>query len=416
MQTIKMKNAGMSADERNRLRELARKCAEIARLPETEEKVKAWTAHNKGEGYRPMVVVELNNLDEVEDVPLVCNDPVAKQTEQKLLSYITAHNIGDDTVTPPDMPVPVNVAVLSFNTKKTIVHASTGSDSRIVPFITNLTKDIETLPSMTYSYDAERLKQRAERVGEAVGDILPVRLYNPNRMFVPFRWIVEAMGMEYMYLAMAEEQDAFHRMMEQIEQDIYGYLRWLEENKLLFLNNNSDYVASGGYGFTDELPRREIGGDLVRSTDIWGHLSAQECVGVSPGMYREFVYPYYKRIADQFGLLYYGCCESVATFWDSIRDFPNLRKVSVSPWCEEAPVGEFLAGSNIIYSRKPSPNCLINQKDFLYDEYVGYIKKTAGLTRQCKAEYILLDTYIMNSNTKKMKQAVEIIRKYAAYD
>ena len=45
-------------------------------------------------------------------------------------------------------------------------------------------------------------------------------------------------------------------------------------------------------------------------------------------------YPAYKKISSLFGRLSYGCCEPVHSFWEkSISKFENLRKISISPWC-----------------------------------------------------------------------------------
>jgi len=414
-----LEDSSIDPNDRKILRELAHKCADISCLPETHEKAAAWTAHNKCEGYRPMVVAELRNWSGL-GLPLRCGGAAAQFYEAQLQSYIVSHElIGDDVVTPPYVQVPVIINILPFGTKKNLVRAKEGPGYRVIPIINEITHDcLDTLLETTFSYDAEGTGKRADWVTEAIGDILPVMLVNQANpwIFTPTHWIVDYMTMEKMYFAMVDEPDAFHRLMQTIERDMIAFLRWQEENHLLFLNNGNDFIASGGYGFSDELPKRQITGGRVLSTDIWGHLNSQESIGISPAMYAEFISPYYKRIAEQFGLLYYGCCEPVNRFWDSICKYPNLRKLSISPWCDEAVAGELLAGSNIIYSRKPLPDFITGQKDFLSDAYRDYIKKTARLTRNCKVEYILLDTYIMNSNPHKIKQAVDIVRRYSAYD
>jgi hypothetical protein len=394
----------INANDRSRLRELAHKCADIARLPETEEKTAAWTAHNKCEGYRPMIAVQLNTWHEL-GLPLKCENPLAQYFEANLLSRIVAHEIvGDDTVAPPYIESPVAVHMLPFGTPRKAVYAETGPGYRVIPVINDIMRDLDELPKTTYSYDANETKRRADFIGDAVGDILPVKLINDANQyrFTPTYLIVDYMSMEKMYLAMADEPDAFHRLMQIVERDMIAFLRWQEENGLLFLNNGNDFIASGGYGFSDELPRREITDNKVLSTDIWGHVNSQESVGISPAMYKEFIFPCCKSLAEQFGLLYYGCCESVVTFWDSVCKLPNLRKLSISPWCDEALAGELLAGSKIIYSRKPLPDFLTGQKEFLADDYREYIKKTARLTRNCKTEYILLDTCIINGDLQKI--------------
>lgn len=405
-------------NDRKRLRELAQKCAEISRLPETEEKAAAWTAHNKYEGYRPVIAVQLNNWDEL-GLPLKCEDPMAQYFEAQLQTNITAHElIGDDTVTPPYIQVPAVIHLLQFGVHKKAVYAETGPSHRVIPVIEDITRDLDALPGTTYSYDANATKQRVDFISDAIGDILPAKIINDTNlyMFTPTYWVVDYMGMEKMYLAMADEPDAFHRLMQIVERDMLAFLRWQEENNLLFLNNHADAIASGGFGFSDELPRREIGDNKILSADIWGHVNSQESVGISPAMYKEFVAPCCSKIAGQFGLLYYGCCEPITTFWDSIKNYPNLRKLSISPWCDEARAGELLADSKIIYSRKPLPDFITGQKEFLADDYREYIKKTARSTRNCKTEYILLDTCLINGGVQKTRQAVDIIRRCGAYD
>ena len=61
-------------------------------------------------------------------------------------------------------------------------------------------------------------------------------------------------------------------------------------------------------------------------------------------------------------MCYYGCCEPVNNRWDSLKKIPNLRSVSVAPWCDQ----EFMAdalGSDYVFSRKPNPT-LISTKHF----------------------------------------------------
>ena len=54
-----------------------------------------------------------------------------------------------------------------------------------------------------------------------------------------------------------------------------------------------------------------------------------------------------------------AAAEPVDPIWDKcLSRLTNLRKVSISPWCNEEFMGERLRGSKVIYHRKPSPNFL----------------------------------------------------------
>lgn len=131
-------------------------------------------------------------------------------------------------------------------------------------------------------------------------------------------------------------------------------------------------------------------------------------------MYHEFIAPYFSRMAEEFGLLYYGCCEPIHLYWDrDISRYPNLRKASISPWCNEEIMAERLSGGNVIYSRKPSPNYLGIKKEFDEEAFRKYIRHTADLTKECKTEYIFRDIYRLNGNLEKLKRAVQIVHEEA---
>jgi hypothetical protein len=138
-------------------------------------------------------------------------------------------------------------------------------------------------------------------------------------------------------------------------------------------------------------------------------------VGISPASFKEFVYPYLAEIASQFGLVYYGCCEPVHPIWDNcLENLPHIRKVSISPWCDEEFMGERMAGGKVIYSRKPKPAFIGVEKNFDADAFTAYIQKTAdALKGKVKAEFIFRDIYMLNGNKEKLRQAVDITRNIA---
>jgi hypothetical protein len=140
-------------------------------------------------------------------------------------------------------------------------------------------------------------------------------------------------------------------------------------------------------------------------------MNSQESVGISPGMYSTFIFPYYRDIADRFGLVYYGCCEPVHAIWDSyVSQLPHLRKVSVSAWCNEEFMGEALRGSRVIYSRKPSPNFIGVGTDFDAEGFRQHIRNTLRAARGCTLEFIFRDVYTLSGDRTKPGRAVEITR------
>ena len=128
-------------------------------------------------------------------------------------------------------------------------------------------------------------------------------------------------------------------------------------------------------------------------------------------MYKEFVFPYIDRVAKEYGMVYYGCCEAVDPLWNScLKDLSNMRKVSISPWCNEEFMGEQLRNTNIIYSRKPYPNFIGVGYDLDEEEFKKHILKTLKAARGCTLEIIYRDVYTLSNNPAKAKRAVRLIR------
>ena len=194
--------------------------------------------------------------------------------------------------------------------------------------------------------------------------------------------------------------------------ETYG---WMSQEGILELNNENDYVGSGSYGFSRLLPTeacKRTGG--VTPKDLWGNLNSQETVGISSEMFGEFYWPYYKKLAAQFGQLYYGCCEPTNVVWDKyLSSLPNLRKVSVSPWADERFMAERLRGTSVVYCKKPSPNFLALAIPFDEDAYRAHIKDSVLNARGCRLEISCRDIYALHGNRAKLGRAVEIIREIA---
>jgi len=320
--------------------------------------------------------------------------------------------IGDDRVTQDFYKLEYGIAGPRGGLGQKSVGAERGLGYHIIPQIEVIEEDFEKLSPTEYYYDKNGIERKKAQIEEIIGGILPVKAVNISNVWgpSPMRDVIGLMGMENAYCSMVTEPGQFHRLMEFLTEDIIRQYRYEEENGCMYLNNGNDYTGSGNWCFSRELPGSDFDGH-VRSRDTWGHLNAEDSAEISPEMFREFVLPYQKRLAKEFGLVYYGCCEAVSRFWEAgVENIENIRKVSISNWCDEAFMGERLAGKRIIYSRKPSVNYLGVQKNFDEDAFRKYIQKTVGCTKGCKTEYIFRDVITLNGNMEKVRRAVEIVR------
>jgi hypothetical protein len=164
--------------------------------------------------------------------------------------------------------------------------------------------------------------------------------------------LAEIRGFERVYYDVYDNPGMVHNLMKMISDYNMWKLDYLQEKGLLTLNNDAIDTPSGILGYTDDLPHRH---EHVMLRDIWGFGEAQELSIISPSMFEEFVLPYQARLLNRFGLTSYGCCEPLERRIDVImRQLPNLRRVSVSPWSNKRIMAEKL-GDKYLYSWKFNP-------------------------------------------------------------
>jgi hypothetical protein len=185
---------------------------------------------------------------------------------------------------------------------------------------------------------------------------------------------------------MSDNPLLMHRLMALLSQGTLALLDALQAAGLLFLNCDGSYVGSGGLGWSDKLPGAGFTGQ-VRTQDMWTLGESQESVGVSPRMFAELIFPYQLPLLERFGLTCYGCCEPVDNRWPILKQIPNLRRVSVSPWSDRAKMAENL-GDRYIFSMKPNPASLA--MDTFDEERIRRdLRRDLELARGCRVEVIM---------------------------
>ena len=404
--------------EKEYLRELARKQIEYANLPVMENRKKLWYDHNSLKGERPVIVMEMRTFEDEMLSDLKCESTVTKKIEKNLKRHIVNYEqINDDKVVPPYYTVNWEIEINEFGIA---IERKYGKDSKGKNIgyaeehpITNLKEDISLLKHSQFDVDRDYTMALKEFAEDIFGDILPVKIKNTSLQWhvTPSAKAIRLMGLETMMFSMMDYPDEMHSLYNFLKEDIMNYIKWQEKEGLLTLNNGNDYTGAGSYGFTDELPTAEYKNTgNVKAKDLWGNMNSQSTVGISPEMFGEFIYPYYYDLAENFGLVYYGCCEPVPDIWDNyISNLPNLRKVSISPWCDEEVMGEALKSENVIYSRKPSPN-YVGVGNFDKKGFVKSIKDTLKAAENCSLEFIFRDVYSLNGDLNKPGKAVKITR------
>ncbi len=406
--------------ERDYLRKLAKRQAEIAALPIMDAREQHWYDLNDGRpGARPPVIIETwtFNRDFMPPAIFQTESQVGRQIERQLLRNIRNHElINDDKVIPDTFDVGwfVDIDEFGVTIERTKVKDAQGFETgyQFEHPIQDLARDFSMLKPATCRVDRERTAAWQAFLDDLLGDILPVRIRTGTfgSTMLTHR-VIELMGMQAFFMAMIDTPDAMHRLMGFLRDNALRMMDWAEAEGLLRVNNGNQDSFGSSYNFTTQLPAPDYPGGPARLRDMWGNANSQETVGVSPAMFHEFCFPYYRDVCEPVGLLYYGCCEPAHPFWDDLSRLPNLKKISISRWCDQTLMGEALQGTEIIFSRKPDPNFLSVDERLDEEAWAAHIRETLDATKGVFVEFIIRDVYTVHGDLGNARRAVEVARR-----
>ncbi len=399
----------MQQKDRERLRALAAEQMALATSPEMAAKEKMWLDHaDYGKKTMPTIRLELMTFARDIVAPLLtCEDQTARMIEFRLLSNMVNHTLfHDDTLVPDHYGVGVRRRFVPFGLQVKRERTD-GVGHHFIPYLSDLEEDFHKLGPSTIIPNAGMDPDQIKMAEDLFGDILPVKEESACLVVCPTQDIVHIMNMDDMYMAMYDYPELFHEMMQKLTDDYITFVDGIAQAGILTCNRG-EWLNQGSYCFTHELPGGTRTHDLK---DLWLYMDSQETAGISPKMFGEFVFPYYKQIMDKFGLVSYGCCESTSPIWDDyLSQVKNMRKLSVSPWCDEELIGDRLRGTNVVYLRKPSPNMIGVGSVMDEDEVRANFEKTAKCASGCKLEIAQRDVYQIGAGPEKVARYVQIIR------
>jgi len=313
--------------ERSYLRSLAERQAEYAALPIMETRKQMWYAINDAHpGARPPVIIETWTFDRdfMPESIFNCRTEVGRQIETQLLRNIRNHELIDDDKVMPDtfnigwfieedeFGVPIDIETI-----KDAQDIETGY--RFMHPIKDLASDLSLLKPTSLRVDRQRTHTRQDFLDDLLGDILPVNIQTGCHISTMLTHrVVELMGMQNFFMAIYDQPDAVHQLMAFLRDNALRRMRWMEAEGLLRLNNGNQDSFGSSYNFTKRLPGPDYDGSTTRLSDLWGCSNSQETVGISPKMFREFCFPYYREVCEPWGLIYYGCCEPAGPFWPEL--------------------------------------------------------------------------------------------------
>jgi len=406
--------------DRERLRAVAARYADVVTGDEMNARRERWRLTNGLEERTVPFQVEDNGTFFHDLTPQPqCEGEWERHLERGMLRAITNFEcIDDDRIFTPYCPVSHVIHRPSICPELEVTRGADATGRRL-GYRTNrpladLERGLTKLRRAPFSVDRDETARRVRVAEEAFGNLLPVRIVNTATYSAGTGMAgkaVELMGMDTFYMAMIDQPENVHRFFDFVATEASEFLAWLESEGLVLPNGGEFDVGSGSCGYTDELPRGEAGSTrTVGPAECWGFIEAQEAVGISPAMYAEFIHPYQKRLARRFGLVYYGCCEPVHEFWPTIEQLGNVRKVTVSPWCDEESIAAQL-GKTCVYSRKPHPMTLTGET-FSPAEFEAHVRQTLDVANDNFVELIFRDTCRLNGEMKgRIAEACAIVKR-----
>ena len=393
--------------DREILRELARRVREIAADPAQEERQLLWYKINRLERCRIPVLLAMHNLywqEVVPDSALRTSGSLARNYERRLRLQIWQwENVDDDWVTEP---------VVEYDT---VVRYPRCISTQIIRPDTETLGAYHTEPVILAESDIDKIiidrecrvdwdatarnREWAETVFDGI--LTPVRA-QPNVGTGPFDYVCEIRGMEQVFMDMIERPDWLEEVMRRLYQLNLEVLTHIEREGALTLNNTFQRVYNGGLGYTDELPAAGFDPDHVRLKDVWGFSLAQSSVSISPEMHERFITQFDRNYDKRFGLTAIACCETVDKKMHLYRTLAHLRRISISAWNDFALAAQAI-GEDYIYSLKPSA-VSIAQPTWNVEQDMAYLADILKKSQPCHVEIIHNEIATCHNHPERLAQ------------
>ncbi|MBM4050477.1 MAG: hypothetical protein FJ279_35735 [Planctomycetes bacterium] len=405
------------SQERNLVRDLARRAAELAHSSENARRQRLWRDVNSlRKPTRPPVICHPGSGAWNESLPrekaVVCKDRFFSDLEYRFRQTLYKWELGDDTVVDAYMAVPAVVRLegqylWGLPVKHVSVNYADVSRTawKYDPPIKE-EKDIERIVPPRYRHDEAATKQSLERMNDLLGDILPVKqtcaVPGPGAWL--HGWATELRGVQQLLEDLMDRPAWVHRLMRTLMEGWLGVQDQFEQMGLLTLNNT-------GLMACDDLPQRDHDGQRVRLRDLWGRGESQEFQGVSPRQHEEFLLRYQKPILARYGLTFYGCCEDLTNKIPLILSIPNLRKFVCSPWTDIGKLAEAARDRYVIEWRQKATD-VVYAPDLTAVRQ--HLERGLTLARGCRIQIVLQELETTNHNPKRLADWAALAKEVGA--
>lgn len=403
------------------LRALAYQYRQAAEHPRNAQNAALYRAVNGLKQIRPVVLLDeipFHELNYDGSLDLHCTDEVLRDTENRMRRALFQwRHFPADMIIP--YYVPVYKVICTTGIGVTVQEQTLATDTRnnIISheYVDQFARDddLEKLHEPVITYDAAATMAQYDKIANAIGDIIPVKIVGHNNSVTTWDDIAMYRGVEPLLYDLIDRPEFTHALVDKLTQIAISTARQMEEQGLYELNPLLIHCTPA---LSDDLPAADYDAGNVRRQDIWGRGAAQIFASVSKAMHDEFDIEYMRKIFEPFGLVYYGCCEPLHNKMDIVQRIPHLRKVGVTPWADVDVAAEAI-GKKYVLSSKPNPASVAVKK--LDEEHLrAELKHILDACRRngCNCDMVLKDIssagYNLNNLVRWEQIAMEMARDY----
>jgi hypothetical protein len=358
----------MDSSERDRVRQLAADLREIVERGEPERNKQLWRDVNDLRMTSPVVLVRSVPralLEETTDeLTVSCRDPLLREIESNLLLQLYEwKHLRGHMVIEPFYRSPLVITDSGFGLPITAGRTENQTAGRYdgsVDFepVIRQPADIDKLLAPLVTYDELASRHKFDRTCEILDGILETRLHGVTHFkFNLWDNIFSWTGIEEGLFSLVDHPDFMHSIAGRFIELNMDCARRYEELGILSSNNSNVLVGQEGYGYCSMLPDPPHTGIGCGLADIWGSAQDQIFTSVSPAMTREYAFGHELAWAGLYGRFAYGCCERLDNKIKELGCFPNLGKISISPYSNARAAMEQI-GPDCVVSYKPNSNYL----------------------------------------------------------
>ena len=390
------------------LRDLAKRYLDVCGKPSQRTRRDLWARKNSLQPTPPLIYVRAFAWGEMPQSKCLCQNPFYRRHEGFLRNMLFRDTFGDDYVFEPWLTVVATHKCTGWGVSIPRAVSGDPRGSFKVDYPIRAEGDLAKLRRPWHEIDEQQTAADAQRLGDAVGDIITV---NVDRR--PAYW---------MWTADISSDIGMLRGIENFMLDTMDRPKWL--HKLLafmrdgILAAQDQAEAAGDWGLCDhqnqampyslELKPPEANACGAKRSELWAFAAAQEMTLISPRMHDEFMLEYQAPILSKFGLVAYGCCEDLTRKIDILRRIPNLRRIAVSPFADTPRCAEQI-GTDYVISYRPSPTDMVGY-GFDVDRIRSILRRDLSACRGLHVDITLKDVQTVEGDVDRIRKWVGVTR------